>query len=62
MMVSLAGTKCVLTNQWSCTLAENTNKLELTMKGRPRTLRFTLVLKLTFQSYLLSVAFRNVIK
>ncbi|XP_025093435.1 cilia- and flagella-associated protein 46-like isoform X2 [Pomacea canaliculata] len=32
MMVSLAGTKCVLTNQWSCTLAENTNKLELTMK------------------------------
>ncbi|XP_052099636.1 cilia- and flagella-associated protein 46-like isoform X4 [Mytilus californianus] len=32
MLTSLTGIKCLMTNQWHCTLAENANKLKLTMK------------------------------
>ena len=33
MLVSLTGTRCIMSNQWYCTLAENTDKLNLTMNG-----------------------------
>ena len=33
MLVSLSGARCIMTNQWYCTLAENADKLTLTMKG-----------------------------
>jgi hypothetical protein len=34
MLTSLTGIKCMITNQWHCTLAENAIKLKLTMKGK----------------------------
>jgi hypothetical protein len=33
MLTSLTGIKCILGNQWHCTLAENAAKLNITMKG-----------------------------
>ncbi|OWF46298.1 Tetratricopeptide repeat protein 40 [Mizuhopecten yessoensis] len=32
MLVSLTGVKCLLANQWHCTLAENANRLKVNMK------------------------------
>ena len=34
MLTSLTGVKCIIGNQWYCTLAENASKLNTSMKGR----------------------------
>ena len=33
-LTSLTGVKCIIGNQWYCTLAENVSKLNTSMKGR----------------------------
>ena len=33
MLTSLTGVKCIIENQWHCTLAENASKLNSTMEG-----------------------------
>lgn len=33
MLVSVTGVKCLMANQWHCTLAENANRLKVSMKG-----------------------------
>ncbi|XP_071090002.1 cilia- and flagella-associated protein 46-like [Haliotis cracherodii] len=32
MLVTMSGVKCLMANQWHCTLAENSNKLHISMK------------------------------
>lgn len=39
MLVSVTGVKCLMANQWHCTLAENANRLKVSMKGEPSRLR-----------------------
>ena len=33
IFVSLSGTRCLLANQWNCTLKENSHKMAMTLRG-----------------------------
>ena len=43
MLTSLTGVKCIIGNQWYCTLAENASKLNTSMTGNLNSVLFYLI-------------------